>query len=1409
MICRVFSSPQVTLERGVGESVLNSPAWLALNDLEAHNVDLVVTRSRMALTLDNFSSHMDLPWPPEEMGIQRGLFLGGVGTLDLPYLPGVIPAFRGCILEATFDHMDLLSGPHPPAEFHGLWEACHIDPTPDSAGSLGFHGPRSYLMFPSWNASVRGSIHLILETSRPGRAPLLYQSGPRGSYFYIEISGGRLQGTLDTGESTVSIQNVAFVSDGRPHSVRIFTDSSGVQLGVDKSFSRVSTQGLGPGWDFHGNLYLGGVDEATLATMREGPLGNLFMDELEYRSFTGCLGDLRVNSQKKALRDAVVSRDVVVGCQEDEYNDYVEYEEAATAPVPTTTIASLSEPCMLDPNFPNLTSLLRPQPLDVTRGGSTILEWKHIRPRMDLGRAGIRQSQVVLRLVGSAQHGELELEIPGAEARRKFTLLDVANRKVRYVHDGSRSRADLLVLEVAVTGGAQLPECLRKGQRHRLLVNILPTAPVLALPSGRVLKMLAHGQKVLTVEDIQISDSDTPCDQLIVYVTGSSPEGHVELQHRPGEAVQEFSCRDLEEGHVAFIHESGTQAQLALQAGDGTSRSSPARLTILAVEPQIHVARNTGLVVLQGTSTLITPFNLSVVTNTDALGVETSYRLAAPPRLGEVQRLVEGGMWKSTEAFGQSEIERAGVRYLSTDAELRGEELSEELIIQVQLGPSVLSNHTFLVKVKRSTIQTPRMTTLRLGRRRELNLTESLLQLDTMGQGLHPAAVTYLLLQPPRKGNLQLQGQRLSEGSSFTQQNLQSGHLSYAATVRNPKETEDQFQVRLDAENSSIYTYKMQIGADPDAPELTNLLLYVLEGGEEAISTDHLFLKSVNSASFLYEVIDGPQHGTLIRKGPSGATDPLELGVTEFTNDDIMKGLLVYQHDGSETVEDDIPFVASRQWEGSTSDTSGEELEEEEEEVRGVFRVSIQPVNDNPPVQVVQKVFHVVRGGQRILTTNDIAFSDPDSGSMDAQLVLVRYGVPFGSTVFVDEPTLQVFRFTQEDLRMHRVLYIHAGPDHGSIQLQVSDGLHHLTTVLEVQASDPFLHIADVTVLNVPLGGQGTLGANDLGLETNIDIRGEDEVKYHIRSQPRMGEVLRGGEPTGSFSQHDLADGLVLYQHSGATNGEDRFRISAEVNQVVAEGDIEVHVVTETPDMHPRVIHNEKVYVFQGEIAEIKKEYLMVSAGGVFPHQVIYILTDPPSFGYLVSISKELSPDGSPSLDSVRTFTQEDVNQGKILYLHSSPEILPDRLTLQVTAGMAPQLEMEVLLEILPFHVPLEAAELRVDEGGVAALSPAILRVASDYFLALHLEFVVLDSPRRGRIVDAKRGELRGFSWNELDQGLVYYEHDGSETLTDTFTVLANASDINRQSRPITINITVLPLNDEGPRVVTNTGLQA
>ncbi|KFV72597.1 Chondroitin sulfate proteoglycan 4, partial [Dryobates pubescens] len=926
-------------------------------------------------------------------------------------------------------------------------------------------------------------------------------------------------------------------------------------------------------------------------------------------------------------------------------------------------------------------------------------------------------------------------------------------------------------------------------------------------PHGNHMTILKHTRKHLTTDVLQVLDDDTSCDELEFQLHGGQQmeEGYVEYDFHPGVPIEEFSCRDLEAGNIVYVHQSGTNSQLTLQVNDGTVPSPIATLRILAIDPDIRLRNNTGLSTSQGGAARITTANLSVETNAVNQQVAILYVLTEPLRYGEIQKQGSmGGEWKKVESFHQQDLEQGRIQYFSTDTEHHLEDVVEKLQFEVQVGQKVLQNNTFVIRIKRATIKMRTMVPLQMKNKRHRNITSKELEAMLEDPNSAPVPFHYVIIQAPKKGNLELLGNRLTEGFGFTQDDLQQNHLSYSATIRNSQQAEDtfQFRVRIGEQHSPVYTYTISIGGDPDAPALTNVLLTVPEGGQAVISKDHLFVQSMNSMDYLYEVIEGPAHGRLAWAASHGWASREE--ITEFTNDDILHRRLLYQHDDSETLEDDIPFVATRQGEGSA--------EPEAEEVRGVFRVSIQPINDHAPVQVVNKVFNVVRNGQHLLTTEDIAFSDKDSGFSDTQLVLARKDILFGSIVYVDDRSHQVYRFTQDDLRKKKILFVHSGADRGWIQLQVSDGLHQTTALLEVQASDPYIKIVNNTGLVIPQGSQGSIDSSVLSLETNMDIRSDDEIRFLITTPPRWGTVLRGEQPVMAFSQRDLLAGEISYRHNGSRNSRDELQFTVEANEVSVEDTLAISVFLDTHPSPLRIVNRKEIHVFQGEAAGIKEQYLLVAHEEIPPQDIVYQVSSPPASGFLAMLQHEEDANEQPSLDPIQSFTQEDINDGRVLYLHSKPDEERDQFVVDITArGVEPLQGVVVSLVMLPIAIPLDVRNITVPEGGSATLSTGILSIPNPYYTALGVEFRVLEPPRFGTLLKSERpedGELQGFTWTEVQHQQIQYRQDGPRARSDSFTLLANASSLERQSQARTIFISILPRSSRAPRLRLNAGLQ-
>ncbi|NXU48927.1 CSPG4 protein, partial [Turnix velox] len=1414
---------QARLQLGSEEVTLQSPAELQLNNLVVHDVELLVEDGRMTMTIDGlFNSSVDIRGPLRELDIQYGLYAGGTGSLDLPYLAEASSPFRGCLHLVMFNGLDVLSPLSSDSSskiFHRVQEGCSTQFSADPEDPFGFLGPYSYIAFPTWDARDEATIEFVITTSIT-QAPLIYHAGLENDFFYLEISNGRLRGFVEKGNGIIVLHNNVFISDDQQHYVKVHIDTHKFEILIDYYASSTSNRGINNYLDLQGNLFIGGMNEKAMQRLREHHLAFISVWTMTNNSFAGCLEDLRINLQRRSLQDAVITKDITSGCgKQDHYWDYdeaYEQDEAHTSPPPDVWSGApglVVESCQPDNSFPpafaNISRLLHVSPLIVSEGGTTYLEWKHAQPTVDLSLANIRQSQILFSITNDPRHGQLELDIPGSRNRRKFTLLDIVNRKVRYVHDGSEGPMDQLMLEVTVTAQQGVPECLRQGQMYLLpiMINPINDPPEVIFPHGNHMTVLKHTRKHLTTDILQVLDDDTSCDDLEFQLHGGQQmeEGYVEYDFHPGVPIEEFSCRDLEAGNVVYVHQSGTNSQLTLQVSDGTVPSPIATLTILAIDPVIELRNNTGLSISQGEAAHITTNNLAVETNAVKQRVAILYVLTEPLRYGEVQKQgIMGGEWKKVESFHQQDLEQGRIQYFSTDEEHRLEDVVEKMKFEVQVGQKVLHNNTFLIRIARATIMMKTMVPLQMKNKRHRNITSEELEAMLEDPNSAPVPFHYVIIQAPRKGNLELLGNRLTEGFGFTQDDLQRNHLSYSATIRNSEQAEDtfQFRVRAGEQHSPVYTYTISIGGDPDAPALTNVLLTVPEGGQAIISKDHLFVQSVNSMDYLYEVIEGPAHGRLAWAASHGWASREE--ITEFTNDDILHRRLLYQHDDSETLEDDIPFVAIRQGEGST--------EMDAEEVRGVFRVSIQPINDHTPVQVVNKVFNVVRNGQHLLTTDDIAFTDMDSGFSDSQLVLARKDILFGSIVSVDDRSHQVYRFTQDDLRKKKILFVHSGADRGWIQLQVSDGLHQTTALLEVRASDPYIKIVNNTGLIIHQGNRGTIDSSVLSLETNMDIRSDEEIRFLITVPPRWGTMLRGEQPVMAFSQKDLLAGEISYHHNGSRNTRDELQFTVEANEVAVEDTMAITIFLDTHPIPLHLVNHKEIHVFQGEAAGIKEENLLVTHEEISPQDIVYTLRSPPASGFLAMLQQGQDSSEQPSLDPIQSFTQEDINNGRVLYLHSKPEEEHDQFLVDITAGgVDPLVGVVVSLAVFPIAIPLNVHNITVPEGGSITLSTGILNIPNTYYRAHSIEFKVLEPPRFGTLLNSERpedGRLLTFTWSQVENQKVQYRQDGPRAQTDSFTLLANATQMDRQSQPRTLFITILPRSSKGPRLRVNAGLQ-
>lgn len=1178
------------MNMGAGVVTLSSSQAVVLNNLVEHQISLTLQDGQLTMTIDEtFPTYVPVNNDDEQLNIDLGIWIGGVGELDVPYLSNAIQPFRGCISEVKFEshQFDILSKVYK--ECHDTKESCSNEFEAGDGETTSFTTPDSFISFPTWSGASGASrfLEFLMKTTIED-ALLVFHPGQESDFIALGVSKGYLKGLLDLGSGMKVLENpLVKLDDDQWHRVKVQLSPEIFTITVD---SQISSLPINPSenLDLIGNLYLGGIQGKMKDYFRDsGPL-HLVEGEITAESFIGCLGEIKINQKDRSLQDALVTKDIHVKCEGEDY-DYSAYYDAdttTTSPPIRYTHADLSEqhcyPADDSPDmFKNVTRLLDVSPLFVTDGGEAFLDFNNLRPTFDLSAAGMQQSDILFTLQNDPLYGLVDINV-NTKRNQKFTLLDVVDKKIKYMHDGNERHADQIRLEVVARSNGYLPECLKRSHEFVLSVEVL-TADDITQPNGGEFTITEHGRTLLSPSLVNIMDSDTRCNKLVVTVTSalSTEVGYFENGQRPKRKISEFTCRELKEGNIYFVHRGGRPDEITLEVSDRQAVNYATTLKLSVTQPHMTIVTNTGLLLPQGSNLSIGVQNLAVLAH--PRNGDVTYNITQPLLFGELQLMTGYGTYKQVTTFRQADLDQNRLRYVSTDSNDQEDIVVERVQFDTHLGQFSLWNNTFLVKIVPATVKVSNLVALEMQPGEEQTIGSTKLLAEVKGMNPDPQTVKYILVKPPMLGSLHVLDKELAEGDMFTQKDILDNAVSYRARVQRAAGSRDEFQFRVfaDSQYSPLYNFLIDILANANTV-LTNERLVVLQGGEHTLNKDYLWLHSESVTDIVFRVTKEPKHGRLIRNSPPGWAR-FEGAIKVFSNEDLDLDRLVYKHDGSKTTSDEFHFKAYNPAAGS------------EEIVSDVFRISIQSKNEHAPVRVVDKVLNVVRHGQRLLTTDVIKFKDDDSNFNDTQIVYAREGILSGNIVSTSNPSQPLFRFTQADLHDKNILFIHHGADRERFSLQVSDGFHKTTALLQVQAGEPYLRVVNNTIIVIDHGSTKTLNTTLLSADSNMDIRDDSEIKFQVTSPPSDGRIIVSGIEASVFTQEDLKKAVVSYEHNyDSLRSKDSFSFTVQARGHSEEGTFKIKIFKKGYLSEPEVVTNEVIISFEGEHSVISPHHLKV-----------------------------------------------------------------------------------------------------------------------------------------------------------------------------------------------------------------------
>lgn len=443
-------------------------------------------------------------------------------------------------------------------------------------------------------------------------------------------------------------------------------------------------------------------------------------------------------------------------------------------------------------------------------------------------------------------------------------------------------------------------------------------------------------------------------------------------------------------------------------------------LRIMAVPLEHKLVNCTGLEVNQGGAAIITTIHLAVQVNVDDQAVKIRYDVTELPQYGELQRLHSSGDWKRTTYFSQKLLEKERIRYLSTYHGLQTQNnITDYFKCKISIGSTAAKEVVFLIRVHWIQFKVTR-SKMEVNGVQTAAVTPEDLHVISKGVKLNESDLYFRLLTVPNKGQLFLDNKVLVRNSTFSQKNITDGLMKYELLNMLHDDTRDtfSFQVFSAHANSTTYDFRINIHAESTVITVVNKGLSTLEGGSKVINKEILFTHTASNQEVHYSITVSPRHGQIRRINLSNSTS-INDNIVTFTNQDIIEERIMYVHDDSETKQDSFNFqIMVYKPHKRTS------KKEDRNIVEHTFNISVQLVNDQRPVRVVDKVFHVARNGQRLVTLTDIRYRDDDSDFQDNWLVYTRRGIPMGELVLASDTSHKLYEFTQRDLQQVSTIYL-------------------------------------------------------------------------------------------------------------------------------------------------------------------------------------------------------------------------------------------------------------------------------------------------------------------------------------------------------------------------------------------------
>ncbi|KAM9238088.1 extracellular matrix organizing protein FRAS1 [Dugong dugon] len=513
--------------------------------------------------------------------------------------------------------------------------------------------------------------------------------------------------------------------------------------------------------------------------------------------------------------------------------------------------------------------------------------------------------------------------------------------------------------------------------------------------------------------------------------------------------------------------------------------------------------------------------------------------------------------------------------------------------------------------------------------------------------------------------------------------------------------------------------------------------------------------------------------------------------------------------------------------------------------------INIQAFSTQAPYVLRNEVLHISRGESRSITTQLLDIRDDDN-PQDVVVEVLDPPLHGQLLQMLRAPAAPIYQFRLDELSRGLLHYAHDGSDSVSdvAVLQANDGHSFQNILFHVKTApktDGGLRLVANSVVWVPEGGM--LQITDRILQAEAPGVSASEIIYKImQDHPQSGEVVllvnmpadspadegqhlpdgRTATPTSSFTQQDINEGIVWYRHSGAPAQSDSFHFQVS-SATDAQTHLESHVfniaiLPQTPEA-PKLSLGASLHM------TAREDRLTV----IQPHSLSFVQSEKPSGKIIYNITLPLHPNQGiiehrdQPHSPIRYFTQEDINQGKILYRPptAAPYLqeimafsfagLPESVKFHFTVSDGERTSPETVLTIhllptdqQPPVSQVTAPLLEVSPGGRTFVGLQLLVRNADTVLE-ELYFELRKPPQHGVLLKYTT-EFQGpmvagdtFTYEDIEKNALQYIHDGSSAQEDSMEI-AVTDGITTTMLEVRVEVSLS--EDQGPRLAAGSSLR-